>query len=79
MVGKIKKGGSALAESIDRISCLVCQKEQAEGIKILEGFICADCEQDIVNTKVEDKRYPHYVVRMRNIWKNRETTGKRGL
>ncbi|PTM54851.1 sigma factor G inhibitor Gin [Desmospora activa] len=68
-----------MAESIDRISCLVCQKEQAKGIKILDEFICEDCEQDIVNTKVEDERYPQYVIRMRNLWKNRETTGERGL
>lgn len=59
---------------------MVCQKEQTEGITILEKFICNDCERDIVKTDVEDKRYPHYVVRMRQLWLNDvELPKERGL
>ncbi|MDR6227139.1 sigma factor G inhibitor Gin [Desmospora profundinema] len=68
-----------MAESIDRISCVVCQEEQTEGITILEAFICKDCERDIVKTEVEDMRYPHYVVQMRQLWMDRDTTTERGL
>ncbi|SFS87295.1 Inhibitor of sigma-G Gin [Marininema halotolerans] len=52
----------------DQIRCIVCEKECQEGITVLAEFICRDCEAEIVNTDVKDKKYAYFVLQMKNIW-----------
>jgi hypothetical protein len=39
-----------------------------KGIHILFGFICEDCESEIVRTDVLDVKYPFFVDRMKQIF-----------
>lgn len=49
-------------------TCIVCTESKASGIRIFSQFICDDCERDIVQTDVQDAKYPLYVDRMKKIW-----------
>ncbi|MBO8172649.1 MAG: sigma factor G inhibitor Gin [Bacillaceae bacterium] len=48
--------------------CIVCEKEQEDGLEIWGEFICRSCENEMVNTNVEDKKYPFFIRQMRQIW-----------
>lgn len=49
-------------------TCIVCGEEKDEGITIVTQFICHSCESTIVQTKVEDEKYPFFVRRMKQLW-----------
>lgn len=51
--------------------CIVCRQPKTEGIRIWEQFICVSCEREIVQTDVEDAKYPFYIERMKRIWLGR--------
>lgn len=51
-------------------TCVVCECQTAEGIRILSQFICADCEREMVGTEVDDELYEFFVVRLRAVWKD---------
>ncbi|MFC4075572.1 sigma factor G inhibitor Gin [Salinithrix halophila] len=57
-----------MQNTTDQIRCIVCRRECENGITVLEEFICRDCEVEIVNTDVTDKKYAHFVGKLRNIW-----------
>ncbi|WP_245726293.1 sigma factor G inhibitor Gin [Marininema mesophilum] len=57
-----------MQNTTDQIRCIVCEKECQEGITVLAEFICRDCEAEIVNTDVRDKKYAYFVLQMKNIW-----------
>ncbi|QKG85832.1 hypothetical protein GXN76_00340 [Kroppenstedtia pulmonis] len=40
---------------------------------VLDEFICGDCEQEIIQTNVEDKKYPYFVHQLKSIWLGRQT------
>lgn len=48
--------------------CVMCGFEKTQGITIHSGFICEDCEKEIVNTDVNDKKYPFFIQRMKELW-----------
>ena len=48
--------------------CMICECAGSNGIHILSQFICSDCEEEIVNTSVEDDLYIYFVERMRAVW-----------
>jgi len=48
--------------------CAMCGHKEKSGIVIHSGFICDECEKEIVHTEVEDERYPYFVKRMKEIW-----------
>lgn len=52
---------------VDNTRCIICQISAEEGIKILDSFLCHDCEQEIVRTEVEDSRYIMFVTKMRDL------------
>ncbi len=60
--------GRKLLEKENQIRCIVCDKLQLEGIVVLDEFICDQCEREMVQTHVEDEKYPYFVFRMRKIW-----------
>ncbi|MBB6638256.1 hypothetical protein J2Z47_005961 [Cohnella thailandensis] len=48
-------------------TCIVCGQPKEEGIHIVNEFICISCEMEMVQTKVEDEKYPFFVNRLRRI------------
>ncbi|MCG6197997.1 sigma factor G inhibitor Gin, partial [Anoxybacillus sp. LAT_38] len=48
--------------------CIVCEEERTDGLAICEQFICQHCEQEMVNTDVQDKKYTFFIHQMRRIW-----------
>ncbi|GGE22081.1 carnitine-CoA ligase [Marinithermofilum abyssi] len=57
-----------MSKTMDRIRCIVCEKPRTNGISVLDEFICEHCEREIVQTDVEDRKYPHFVFQLRKIW-----------
>jgi hypothetical protein len=49
-------------------TCIVCRETKEVGIRIFSQFLCAECERDIVQTDVQDEKYPYYIDRMKKIW-----------
>lgn len=48
--------------------CLVCEEIKTDGINICEQFICESCEREMVETDVQEPKYPVFVKRLRGIW-----------
>ncbi|TGB00840.1 sigma factor G inhibitor Gin [Halobacillus salinus] len=44
--------------------CSVCSKRTSKGIYVLNVFLCHECEQEMVNTPVEDPKYQFFVDQM---------------
>ncbi|HBM75600.1 MAG TPA: hypothetical protein DD429_08610 [Clostridiaceae bacterium] len=40
--------------------CIICGRFKNEGIEILDKFICAECEETLVNTDICDSMYDMY-------------------
>ncbi|MFC4768512.1 sigma factor G inhibitor Gin [Effusibacillus consociatus] len=57
-----------MSESSQTRVCIVCREPKSEGIRIWEQFVCVSCEREIVQTDVEDEKYPFYIERMKGIW-----------
>lgn len=49
-------------------ACLICGQEKTEGIQILYGFICDECEAEIVRTDVRDAKYSFFVAQMKQLF-----------
>jgi hypothetical protein len=56
-----------LLEQIKPIHCIICNDEHFEGIQLLDQFICTSCEQEMVQTDVDDPKYLYYVYQLRSI------------
>ena len=48
--------------------CIVCDRPKPEGIHICAEFICSDCEKEIVDTDVQDEKYPFFIHQLKRIW-----------
>jgi hypothetical protein len=50
--------------------CVICGERKAEGqgIRIISGFICDNCEQELVRTDVKDAKYPFFIHQMKQIF-----------
>ncbi|WP_418791292.1 sigma factor G inhibitor Gin [Phosphitispora sp. TUW77] len=51
--------------------CSFCAKQiygSQEGLNLLGGYICEECEKEIVNSSVDDKSYFLLKEKMKNIW-----------
>jgi hypothetical protein len=40
--------------------CVICKEYSGNGISILSGFICSECEKTLVNMNINDDRYDSY-------------------
>ncbi|KIL34932.1 inhibitor of sigma-G Gin [Cohnella kolymensis] len=49
-------------------TCIICNEEKEEGITVITEFICTSCESEMVQTKVEDDRYPFFVRQLKQLW-----------
>jgi len=48
--------------------CVMCGEKRENGITINSGFICDECEHEIVHTDVNDEKYPYFIQKMKNLW-----------
>ncbi|QHT58670.1 inhibitor of sigma-G Gin [Paenibacillus lycopersici] len=48
--------------------CMICGIAKQEGIRIIDGFICDTCEIEMVQTDVQDEKYPFFIHQLRRIW-----------
>ena len=48
--------------------CVMCGHRKQHGIVIHSGFICDECEYEIVHTEVNDEKYPFFIKRMKDLW-----------
>ncbi|WP_139990478.1 sigma factor G inhibitor Gin, partial [Paenibacillus paridis] len=39
-----------------------------QGIRIVSGFICETCEEEMVRTDVKDAKYPFFIHQMKQIF-----------
>ncbi|QHZ49399.1 Inhibitor of sigma-G Gin [Paenibacillus larvae subsp. larvae] len=46
-------------------TCIICGREETDGITVLDGFICEACEAEMVRTDVCDTKYPFFVHQMK--------------
>lgn len=46
-------------------TCIICSREETDGITVLDGFICEACENEMVRTDVCDIKYPFFVHQMK--------------
>ncbi|MFX3624228.1 MAG: sigma factor G inhibitor Gin [Ectobacillus sp.] len=47
--------------------CIVCEQEKLSGIYLYNGFICDECEKDIIQTDTDDPKYLFYLKQLRKI------------
>ncbi|RIX49303.1 inhibitor of sigma-G Gin [Paenibacillus nanensis] len=50
--------------------CVICGnvKGEGEGLRIVMGFICGDCEKEMVHTDVKDAKYPFFIHQMKQLF-----------
>jgi hypothetical protein len=51
--------------------CIVCGQMNKHGILILSEFLCDQCEAEIVETDVQDLKYPYFVRRLEQLVQKR--------
>jgi hypothetical protein len=51
--------------------CIVCGQMNEHGIVILSEFLCDQCEAEIVETDVQDLKYPYFVRRLEQLVQKR--------
>ncbi|QUH19443.1 sigma factor G inhibitor Gin [Alkaliphilus sp. B6464] len=53
----------------ERLQCHLCNKEDNEGIIILNKYICRECELEIISPSVDELKYEVIKRSMKDIWK----------
>jgi hypothetical protein len=54
-------------EEYREMSCIICGQMKLNGIRILSEFICEGCEAEMVQTDVQDVKYPYFIHQMKQI------------
>lgn len=49
-------------------TCVICEQNKLEGIAVCERWICTTCELEIVQTDVQDPKYPFFIHQLRQVW-----------
>ncbi len=50
------------------MSCIICGQLKPRGIVVISQFICENCETEMVQTDVQDAKYPFFIRQMKQIW-----------
>lgn len=69
--GSDPDGVEAANESADRTApdhCVICDSLKPSGIRVLEKFICDECEAEMVKTDVTDDKYAFFIRQMHKLW-----------
>lgn len=48
--------------------CIFCEELHTEGIHLRGKFICSTCEQELLNTQVDEPAYQTYKEGLKLIW-----------
>ncbi|BFH10383.1 hypothetical protein J6TS7_65970 [Paenibacillus dendritiformis] len=48
--------------------CIICGEASEDGIVVVNQFICTSCEQEMVKTDVQDRKYPFFIHRLKRLW-----------
>jgi hypothetical protein len=54
-------------EEYQEMPCIICGQLKPDGIRILSEFICEGCEAEMVQTDVQDVKYPFFIHQMKQI------------
>lgn len=52
------------------ITCCMCKENTTDYIKILNGYICEECERQISTLDIDDVAYEYYNMVLKKIWHN---------
>lgn len=47
--------------------CVMCKKRKQDGINVVNAFLCAGCEEDIVKSDVKTELYDTYVKQVKTV------------
>jgi hypothetical protein len=48
-------------------NCIICEEQKVRGIHLYTGFICVDCEKDMIDTETSDPKYKYYLQKLKKI------------
>jgi site-specific DNA-adenine methylase len=48
--------------------CMICGQKRENGIHILLAFLCDNCAIEMVQTDVQNVKYPYFVHRMKQVF-----------
>ncbi|WP_084726965.1 sigma factor G inhibitor Gin [Thermoanaerobacter uzonensis] len=53
---------------VTKRKCFICEQESRDGIEVLGKFLCANCQQKLINLSPFDEGYDFYRQKMIDIW-----------
>ncbi|AKL93586.1 hypothetical protein CACET_c00680 [Clostridium aceticum] len=53
----------------EELQCYICDDETSTGILLLNQYICRNCEEELVNTPVEQLKYEIFRRKIKDIWR----------
>lgn len=71
-VGKEESAAPPTAAASDADICIICGRRETDGLRIAEEFICSACEREMVHTEVWDAKYPFFIHRMKQMWRQKD-------
>lgn len=57
-----------MSMSAENNICHICNLCCPEGVRLVAGYICAECLIQISCTDVEDPKYAFYVAKLKELW-----------
>lgn len=57
-----------MAMEYQETHCIICGEVTEDGIVVVNQFICTSCEQEMVKTDVQDRKYPFFIHRLKRLW-----------
>ncbi|QXM06882.1 sigma factor G inhibitor Gin [Crassaminicella indica] len=52
------------------VSCCMCKEKAPKYIRVLDEYICEECERVISTLDMDDVRYEYYNIIFKKIWHN---------
>jgi hypothetical protein len=49
-------------------TCLACGADDCAGLRLLQRFLCTECERQLVQTDVDAPQYEDWVRMIKKIW-----------
>lgn len=49
--------------------CMICHQNTLNYIRILDHYICKECEKEIINLDREGIKYQKYMMMFSNLWR----------
>ncbi|KHO61502.1 inhibitor of sigma-G Gin [Thermoanaerobacter sp. YS13] len=53
---------------VTKRKCFICEQELRDGVEVLGKFLCANCQQKLINLSPFDDGYDFYRQKMIDIW-----------